>query len=74
MVVGKNMNLFKKKELFQGLYYVNKNDEPTIEITDAVYWLEEITTVGFRYKTRERKAREYFQEKYPELIKFIKLF
>lgn len=66
--------MFSKTEKFQGFYYLSGNNKPTTLITTRVCWLEEIETTGFLYKTREKKAFKYFENKYPYLIKFIKLF
>ena len=64
----------KKTEFFHGFYYINKQGEPTVEMTDGVVWLEEIKRTAYFYKNTVKQAREYFDEKYPDLKKFIKFF
>ena len=65
----------KKKYLFQGMVYLNKNNNPVEnEITDHVKWLDKITISAYSVKDAENRVFELFHFKYPELKNKIWLF
>lgn len=66
-------NIIKDSFIEEAIVYVDKNNNPTLEITDKIKSLG-TCVVRCYYKDKDNRAFEQFAKNYPEYKGYIMLF